>query len=662
MASDDWYLVARLELLRDRVRRAIELFRAHDPGSLNDRFRGLFVSDDRAATLLDDRPFMGPNGTDATSLDELEHRADEAEKSGDVIRPRELARSFGIDRLDVELVLIAVAPDLDPRLEPAYGYLHDDVTRRRASIGLCLELVGCPPTDGIARQRFDKLAKLGLIRIESTDRPFLTRSVSVPDDVVAFLLGAHALDPLVAELVVPALVTPELDTDMLARAFKNDVRLFYVRDAIGSASLSFVATAAQAAGRSLLPIDLSRLAPSADIDAVLAAAVRSARLYGGVLCVTPLDAITERGPGPIRTLAESGATVVAIGTGVWDPSWCRMPPLVLDAPIHRAPLADSLAFRLTPEQALRATQAAHIAADARGEDVTTADLADGARSQNAGGLERLALRVRPAVGWDDVILPATTRMQLDEVVARVRHRDTVLGDWGLQRGGARGRGVTALFSGESGTGKTLSAEVVAGELGLDLYVIDLATVIDKYIGETEKNLERIFREADRVNGVLLFDEADAIFGKRSEVSDAKDRYANVEVAYLLQRMERFDGVAILTTNLRANVDEAFLRRLDALVDFPTPDADGRLLLWRNHLPSTVPVDDDVDLAFIARQFELSGGNIKSIAVSSAYLAASAGRAVSMADLIRSTGREYRKLGRLLVASEFGPYHALLRDP
>ena len=144
--------------------------------------------------------------------------------------------------------------------------------------------------------------------------------------------------------------------------------------------------------------------------------------------------------------------------------------------------------------------------------------------------------------------------------------------------------MTALFAGDSGTGKTLSAEVVAGALGLDLYVIDLATVIDKYIGETEKNLDRIFREADRVNGVLLFDEADAIFGKRSEVHDAHDRYANVEVAYLLQRMERFDGIAILTTNLRANLDDAFLRRLDALVDFPTPDEPSRRLLWERHLP------------------------------------------------------------------------------
>jgi SpoVK/Ycf46/Vps4 family AAA+-type ATPase len=219
----------------------------------------------------------------------------------------------------------------------------------------------------------------------------------------------------------------------------------------------------------------------------------------------------------------------------------------------------------------------------------------------------------------------------------------------------RGRGITALFAGDSGTGKTLASEVVAGELGLDLYVIDLSTVVDKYIGETEKNLDRIFAEADQVNGVLLFDEADAIFGKRSEVRDARDRYANVEIAYLLQRMERFDGLAILTTNLRANLDEAFTRRIDVIVDFPMPEDDDRLALWRMHLPQSLPQAPDIDLAFMARRFRFSGGNIRNVCLTAAFLAADANRPVSMRQLIRGTELEYRKLGRLTVEDEFGPY-------
>jgi SpoVK/Ycf46/Vps4 family AAA+-type ATPase len=224
---------------------------------------------------------------------------------------------------------------------------------------------------------------------------------------------------------------------------------------------------------------------------------------------------------------------------------------------------------------------------------------------------------------------------------------------------ARGNGMTALFAGDSGTGKTLSAEIVAADLGLDLYVIDLATVVDKYIGETEKNLDRIFDEADRVNGVLLFDEADALFGKRSEVKDARDRYANVEIAYLLQRMERFDGLAVLTTNLRANLDEAFLRRLDVIVDFPMPDEEGRLRLWQRHLPAVLPRDEDLDLEFLAGAFKLSGGNIRNICLAAAFFTASERRPVTMADMIRATEREYQKLGRLTHEAEFGEYLEIL---
>jgi SpoVK/Ycf46/Vps4 family AAA+-type ATPase len=313
------------------------------------------------------------------------------------------------------------------------------------------------------------------------------------------------------------------------------------------------------------------------------------------------------------------------------------------------------AFQLGPEQVARAAEAARLAAALRGTAIGVPEIRVGALAQNAAGLERLARRLEPAVGFDDLVLTPMTFRLLRELVGRVRHRDQVLGEWKMRPGGGRGRGVTGLFAGESGTGKTMSAEVVAGELGLELYTINLATVVDKYVGETEKNLERIFSEVDGVNGVLLFDEADALFGKRSEVRDAHDRYANIEVAYLLQRIETFDGLAILSTNLRANVDEAFTRRLDAVIDFPFPDASHREVLWTQCLGKTVPLADDVDIVFLAKAFELSGGNIRSIALTSAYLAAESHASLDMADLIRAVHREYRKLGRLSVRSEFGEW-------
>jgi SpoVK/Ycf46/Vps4 family AAA+-type ATPase len=237
--------------------------------------------------------------------------------------------------------------------------------------------------------------------------------------------------------------------------------------------------------------------------------------------------------------------------------------------------------------------------------------------------------------------------ELHDLAARAIHRAQVIHGWRMRPGGGRGAGLTALFCGDSGTGKTMSAEVIAADLGLDLYVVDLATVVDKYIGETEKNLERIFSQAAGVNAVLLFDEADAIFGKRSEVHDARDRYANLEIAYLLQRMESFDGIAILTTNLRGNVDEAFTRRLDSVVQFTRPDVADRLRLWEHSLGATLPRAADLNLSALATKYDMSGGEIRSAAVTAAYHAAAAGTQVSQASLVGAIEREYRKFGRLV---------------
>nr|MBA3339295.1 ATP-binding protein [Geodermatophilaceae bacterium] len=408
---------------------------------------------------------------------------------------------------------------------------------------------------------------------------------------------------------------------------------------------------------------------------------REALLQGAGLVAGPVERLAEVAPEALRRLAGLPVPVVVVGTSTWDPGWSEMVPLATDAPAltvgnrtalwARAlaghgdqvdPAAITAHFVLGPEQVSRAVRAASAAASLTDAMMTAEDLRRGARAQNAAGLERLARRIEPAVGWDDVVLPKATVQQLHDLAGRARHRDLVLTEWRMRPGGGRGHGITALFAGDSGTGKTMSAEVIAGELGLDLYTINLATVVDKYIGETEKNLERIFAEASGVNAVLLFDEADAIFGKRSEVRDAHDRYANIESAYLLQRMETFDGLAILATNLRANIDDAFTRRLDTIIDFPAPDEDLRLALWERCLAPPLPCGDDLDLQFCARAFTLSGGNIRSAAITAAYLAADAGQSIGMTELTAAVQQEYRKLGRLVLEREFGPYLAAWSAP
>jgi SpoVK/Ycf46/Vps4 family AAA+-type ATPase len=242
---------------------------------------------------------------------------------------------------------------------------------------------------------------------------------------------------------------------------------------------------------------------------------------------------------------------------------------------------------------------------------------------------------------------------LRELAARVEHRTLVMDEWGFKARLAGGRGVTALFAGPPGTGKTMAASVIAAELGLDLFTIDLSTVVSKYIGETEKNLSRVFGAAADSDAILLFDEADALFGKRSEVRDAHDRYANVEIAYLLQRMEEYDGLAILATNLRHHIDEAFLRRLHVIVDFPFPDAPERLEIWRSCLPRSLPLDDGIDLAALA-QHRLAGGNIRNVVLGAAYLAAQTGRPIGQVEFVAATRRELQKMGKLLTESGLDP--------
>jgi AAA+ superfamily predicted ATPase len=304
-------------------------------------------------------------------------------------------------------------------------------------------------------------------------------------------------------------------------------------------------------------------------------------------------------------------------------------------------------FALTTGQIRDAVASARDTAAQRGEAPREADLLAAARAHSNPRLSSLARKIVPRYTWSDIVLPDDQLTLLREIVATVRRRPLVLEEWGVGQKLASSPGVTILFSGDPGTGKTMAAEVMASELGLDLYKIDLSGVVSKYIGETEKNLERIFGEAQSSNAILFFDEADAIFGKRSEVKDAHDRYANIEISYLLQRMEAYEGVTILATNLRANLDEAFTRRLQFAVDFPFPDEEYRLRIWQTLFPVGVPREPDLDFGLLARRFKLAGGNIRNILVSAAYLAASDGGRVGMKHLLHGTRRELQKMGRLL---------------
>ncbi|HST86145.1 MAG TPA: ATP-binding protein [Kineosporiaceae bacterium] len=684
------HLFSRIWLVEVRVRALVEHRRQDDPAP-DDPFRGLYLTDEDVDRLLAARsPYLARDDTERLAVEEA---CDQAERAGTPSRLRAVQRRFYLSDLDVEILLAAMIPDLDARFERLYGYLNDDVSRRRATIGLALEVAGVRPTSASARGRLAPGAPLRthrLVTIEDPERPYLSRGLRVPDRVTSHLLGDDEPEAALGEVLLGLPDRTASDHSAgpgdldevaggLARVLDDGVRLIYLRD-LGRRTGRRVAQAAlTAAGREVIGLDLDRLAGQPEPEELVRLAGREALLRGAGVVAEPVEALTGANPEALRRMANLSVPVLLVGDVSWDPGWSRNVPLQTESPelgplereqLWRSELATGgpggpvvappLHLHLGPEQIGRAVNWARLAANFGGGPVDGALLQAGARAQNAAGLERLARRVEPGVGWSDLVLTDSVRAQLDELAARARHRDQVLSQWRMRPGGGRGHGVTALFAGDSGTGKTMSAEVIAAELGLDLYKVDLATVVDKYVGETEKNLERIFSEAAGVNAVLLFDEADAVFGKRSEVRDAHDRYANIESAYLLQRMETFDGLAILSTNLRANIDEAFTRRLDCIIDFPAPTAELRLALWERCLAAPLPLGDDLDLPFCAEAFELTGGNIRSAGITAAYLAAAADRPVGMAQLIAAVEQEYRKLGRLVLEREFGRYLSLLR--
>ncbi|WP_127534642.1 AAA family ATPase [Paenibacillus kobensis] len=288
--------------------------------------------------------------------------------------------------------------------------------------------------------------------------------------------------------------------------------------------------------------------------------------------------------------------------------------------------------------------------------VSADDIREACRRQKQHRLGDIATRIVPQCKVEQLVLSVDQLRKIRQIISQYEQRQRVLTEWNFHGKLSRGKGTNILFAGPPGTGKTMAAEAIAGELGLDLYRIDLSQIISKYIGETEKNLRRLFYEAENSNAVLLFDEADALFGKRSEVKDSHDRHANTEVAYLLQKMEEYEGMSILATNLQHNMDEAFARRMAFRIEFAVPEEEHRYRLWMSMFPEEAPRGNDIDYVFLSRHIRLSGGNIKNAALTAAYLAAEDGTPIGMRHLIRAVRQEFDKLGKLCLREDFGPYY------
>jgi hypothetical protein len=594
-----------------------------------------------------------------------------------------LCELFGLDAFERDLLLLCAGVELEAVFAPLCAAAQGDAGRDYPTFGLALAAL--PGAHWSALSPAAPLRRWQLLRIEPARA--LTRSpLRIDERVLNYLLGVRHLDETLAGLLHPLALEADLvpSHDALAREIAATWRRTVANGRLPAIQLcgpqveSKRAIAAAACARLGLDLYLAPLASlpaaPAELDSLLQRWMREAALSE---CALLLDCEAAEGPDAQREsllarVVEDCAGPLLIASRERRGPWTR-PALTYEVERPTGPEQHSAwqvslgpdaarldgalgrivsQFDLTPTEITAAAQGVlgRLALEPGGPAEPVGEtLWDLCRAQARPRLDDLAQRIQPAAGWDDLVLPTGQVALLREICIHVRQRARVYEDWGFEGKGRRGLGISALFAGLSGTGKTMAAEVLARELRLDLYRIDLSAVVSKYIGETEKNLRRVFDAAEAGGAILLFDEADALFGKRSEVKDSHDRYANIEVGYLLGRMESYRGLAILTTNLKDSLDAAFLRRIRFIVEFPFPGPAEREAIWRGMYPAETPTQG-LDAARLA-QLNLAGGDIRNVALKAAFLAAEAGEPVRMAHLLRAARHEYQKLERPLTGAE-----------
>jgi len=698
-----------LARLDRRIEREILRLRARYQLSL-DEFRGLYISDEQVDQFVraDALREAGPEGSLPLSTQDAEPLC-AGVCDQDSVWAR-LAGRLSLETIELDLILLALAPEIDLKYETLYAYLNNDVTRKWPSLDLAQRLLGDGKDNALdvaqALSTNAQLARLGILqRIDPpAGRPsLLNLGFALTTTVTQFLLGLPLADPRLADVldIAPPCAPDEVPRGALVQ------RLADLQRTAGRNAATVVLLGERGSGRErtaaaicheldipMLRLEVGALRHGTESIATIASALALYRrlqpaglyLHGfhrlggageppGADSLRLLD-LLQRQPAPIfaaceprgdwRDVLRSWRTLVvpleeadhSKRLAVWERQLRRAG---VDLPARdRQQIADRLPLSPGQIEDTIAT-ASDLAALAGSPRVDAATLMAASRQQTDSHIGSLAMKIESCHSWDDVVLPAATRTRVNELAAAIRNRHVVYHEWGFARRVAAGVGLKALFTGASGTGKTMTAGVIARELGFDLYKIELSGVVSKYIGETEKNLERIFRAVRAANAMLFIDEAEAVLGKRSEVKDAHDRYANIEVAYLLQKLEEHDGAVILASNLKRNIDDAFARRMHYVIDFPLPDEVHRRKLWRGMFPREVPLGDDVDFDFLAKQFDLAGGDIRNVALDAAFLAAQDGRRVTMRQLVQALARQLAKQGKMPSASEFRQFHALVTN-
>ncbi|MDR7665825.1 AAA family ATPase [Methanosarcina sp. Z-7115] len=724
-----------------------------EAGKDRPNFPGMFISEAEANSILQavccGSVACQEQGLESEEINALKRtisrKKAESLKRGIELRLHTLSELFSLTPFETDVLLIALAPELDGRFAKLYTYLQNDLAKKQLSVGMILDLLCAGLEEKLeAREHFSPSAPLLRNRLISlvgdgadANPPLLSRFVKLDERIAAFLLNSDETDPKIARfstLVKPVrsfddLIVPDDQKNCLLEAIKRTIEenarlmfFFYGPSGTGkklaaeacckefkvnllladagafpkgweSEALSLILREALLQHGAVFLENFDALwgrgAQGQDLDSGLSSIVPGYGTYGSGFSVSDFSRSGFSGSGLsslVRALDSFRGPVFLSAGQLWEPGSvlknntfisCAFPLLAFaerkqlwklflqnfENSVGEAELENLAArFKLSGGQIRDAVSTAQGFVASRGQDkavLTTEDLYRACRNRSSLKLNSLARKINPRRKWRDIVLAAAVKEQLEEICAFVRHKETVYSEWGFDKKLSLGKGLNILFAGPSGTGKTLAAEIIAGEVGLDLYKIDISGIVSKYIGETEKNLKKIFGEAEIGNAILFFDEADALFGKRSEVNDSHDRYANIEVNYLLQQMEEHEGIIILASNYKKNLDDAFLRRLQFAVEFPIPDEASRKEIWIGMFPEKVRIGEDVDFNFLSK-FKLTGGNIKNIVLLAAVLAADGSGVIGMKEILRALKREFQKMGKICTPGDFGAYYELVK--
>ena len=721
-------------LLMDFIIRS-HVSRSRTAANADDEFMGLYIPENEITEYLEKPLFSsgikkapGPGIEHKPDLitvmrEEIDRKAAAGRERGTVLRLEKLADIYRMNDLEKNVLILCLIQEIDLRYGKLFAYLNNDITRKRVSVNLALDLF-CSSFEEQQKNmklltRESPLVRHHLIRVldeqEGVRLPLLERILEIDEQIMDFLTGDYRMringtigsftgiydgTRVPDELILPETIISKINAAI--RLCEDGIPVvFFLQGQHGTGKKASASVISSQVGRDMLVADTGRMVgPEFAVYAELVcreALLRDAALYFDNFDLLLADDAAQQ-LGILTGILEDFTGTVFLGSGsFWEPAGILRTKrfIHLDLPSPAFPerkrlfekylrsgkglvelesiegaesaVIDELAnrFKFGAGQIIDAVHsAAGIAAveGASGNETTALTkkhLYLGCKAQSNKKLLQYASMVESNYTWNDIILPPDTVEQLKEIVNYVKNYHIVYSKWGFGEKLSMGKGSNILFAGPPGTGKTMAAGIIAKALGLDLYRIDLSSMVSKYIGETEKNLNKVFHEARTSNSIVFFDEADALFGKRTEIKDAHDRYANIEVSYLLQKMEEHEGIIILASNMKSNIDEAFLRRMHFSIDFPFPDERCRERIWKIMVPARAPVDEAIDYGFLARRFKLPGGNIKNIQIAAAFLAAEEGGTIGVGHVIRATKRELQKMGRSITAADFGEYHKYL---